>query len=165
MTPSHPSANELLDHHTGAAEGVCEAWVSAHLELCASCRETIAEMEWLQSAMAELPEAAPPSDGFDRVLVRIGSSRPALPPAGLAGPVLGSLAAAAAGGYAIYAAAQRLAASPIMAALPLEAPMRLLTGVGLASLAFFAVGSLVTLALAPILILESRSRERWVTAR
>jgi hypothetical protein len=165
MTPTHPSPNELLEHHAGEAAGVCEAWVSAHLGICLSCREALAEMEWLQSAIAELPEAVPPPDGFERVLESIGSSRPAMPPVALAVPLLGGLAAAAAGGFAIYTAAQRLAASPFVATLPLEAPIKLLTGLGVASLAFFAVGSLVTLALAPILILESRSRERWLTAR
>ncbi len=104
-------------------------------------------------------------DGFERVLESIGSSRPAMPAAALTVPLLGGLAAVAAGGFAIYTAAQRLAATPFVATLPLEAPIKLVTGLGVASLAFFAIGSLVTLALAPILILEAQKRGSGAAAR
>jgi hypothetical protein len=39
------------------------------------------------------------------------------------------------------------------------------SGFGLAAVAFFAIGSFVTLALAPALLIEAQSRARALTAR
>jgi hypothetical protein len=43
--------------------------------------------------------------------------------------------------------------------------MKAVSGFGLGAVVFFGIGSLVTLALAPVLILESRPRERWLAVR
>jgi hypothetical protein len=48
---------------------------------------------------------------------------------------------------------------------PLLESARVLSGFGLAAVAFFAVGSFVTLALAPALIIEAQSRARALAAR
>ena len=44
-------------------------------------------------------------------------------------------------------------------------PARIASGFGLAALAFFAVGSFLTLALAPALLMEAQARTRALAGR
>lgn len=133
----HPTPGELLEHHFGedALAGTSRAALAAHLAACAACRSLPDDVAWLEEALgAELP-AAPPPDGLERVLARVA--------------VLGP------------ARERKLrwlrAAGPSAAGL-LAGALALHVGGLTAAIVFFGVGSLLTLALAPVLILEAQGR-------
>jgi uncharacterized membrane protein len=90
---------------------------------------------WAERALASVPGDAPPADGLERVLSRIEPLRPARERrAGWMRAALPSAAAIVAG-----LVAARL-------------------GGATAAFVFFAAGTLLTLAAAPVLILESQRR-------
>ena len=131
----HPVPGELLELHFGELPADRRDAADAHVRDCAACRALLADVAWAESAMAAGPEETPPADGLQRVLARIETVRPARERRShwlrTAGPCA---AAVLAGSVAIQ------------------------MGGALAALAFFALGSIVTLAIAPVLILESQRR-------
>jgi hypothetical protein len=131
----HPSPGELLELHFGELPAPRRDEAAAHVRDCASCRAFLADVAWAERALLAGPDEAPPADGLARVLARIDTLRPARQTRThwlrAATP---SAAAALAGAFAVH------------------------QGGVVAALAFFAVGSVVTLALAPVLILESQRR-------
>jgi anti-sigma factor RsiW len=132
---SHPMPGELLELHFGEVDERRREPIAAHLGGCAQCRALLADVEWAERALSGGPGEEPPADGLERVLARIERMPPArrrASPGIRAG--LPSMAALLAGAVAIHQG-----------------------GLG-AALAFFAVGSLLTLSLAPVLILESQRR-------
>jgi hypothetical protein len=131
----HPTPGELLELHFGelAERRARECW--AHLTECPGCSALRDELEWVERELAAGPWATPPPDGLERVLSRIETLRP--------GPkrrahALGTLAACAPALLAGWVAVQQGGVVGVMT--------------------FFALGSLVTLAIAPVLILESKGR-------
>jgi hypothetical protein len=132
---SHPTPGELLELHFGELEEGRRAVLGAHPTGCAACRAFLADLSWLEDALAPGPGDAPPADGLERVLARASLLRPARGRRehGVRA-LLPSLAAAVLGVVAAH------------------------EGGALAVLALFAAGALVTLALAPVLILESQRR-------
>jgi hypothetical protein len=162
----HPSPSDLLDLHSGVARGARRARIAAHTANCEQCGETVAGLEWLQTTLVALPEEAPPADGLERVLDRVGGARPAPARRGeWVMPLAATLAGVAVGMGAIHEAGARLLALPFVAELPLLAPVRAASGYGLAALVFFGIGSFVTLALAPVLLIESEGKARSLGAR
>lgn len=136
---SHPTPGDLLLLHFGEVEGErARVALSTHLARCPRCGVALAELEALERALAPGATDAPPLDGLDRVLRRVEGMRPARARRDrgrrAAGVVLPSLVAAMGAGVAVH-----------------------LGGLG-AALALFAAGALVTLALAPVLVLESQRR-------
>lgn len=123
-------------------------------------------MEWLERSLAALPEEAPPVDGLERVMARLDEGRPgrAAGP-GWLWPLAATVGGVAVGAGTIYAAGARLVASAPAAPGPLLESARVASGFGLAAVAFFAIGSFVTLALAPVLLIEAQSRARALAAR
>jgi hypothetical protein len=70
------------------------------------------------------------------------------------------------GGVAIiYGLGAWLLALPPFAPWSAPEPAQVASGFGLAALAFFAVGSFVTLALAPALLIEAQARARALAGR
>jgi hypothetical protein len=132
---SHPTPGELLELHFGELQGARSGAAGAHARDCPACRQLLADVEWLEGALATGPLDAPPADGLERVLARIEGLRPARERPARALRALAPCAAALLAGVA----AARL-------------------GGAAAALAFFALGSIVTLSLAPVLILESQRR-------
>jgi anti-sigma factor RsiW len=132
---SHPEPSEIILLHFGEMTGPRRESCEAHLRECAACRTALADIEWVEQSLRPGVEEAPPSDGLERVLARIETIRPARERR-----VQGLRAVlpcgAALAGFAI--AAQQ--------------------GGIVAALAVLAVGSVVTLSLAPLLILESQRR-------
>ena len=126
---------------------------------CAECAAWIDEVRRLERALTAGPEDAPPPDGLDRVLARVAQVPPARRRgAGWAHAVLPSALAMAAGAWAIRAGAERLASLGLVpGAYAGSLPGDLLV-VSLATAGVVAAGALVTLALAPVLILESHGR-------
>jgi anti-sigma factor RsiW len=131
----HPAPGELLERHFGERPADRRDAVDAHVRDCAACRALLADVEWVERALAAGPDEAPPADGLERVLARIETVRPARERRrGWLRAALPSAAALVAGSVAVH-----------------------LGGV-VAALAFFVLGSIVTLSLAPVLILESQRR-------
>jgi anti-sigma factor RsiW len=163
VSAEHPSSADLLDLHFEEAEGSRRDRLAAHAEGCPRCRETLAELAWIERALAVRPEEGPPADGLERVLERVAGERPTVPRAnGWLAPVVATLAGVGIAAAAIYAAGAWLlpAALPPMTPTPLLDPARAVSGFGLATLGFFGIGSFVTLALAPVLLMEAQSRGR-----
>jgi anti-sigma factor RsiW len=131
----HPAPGELLELHFGELRADRRDAVSAHVGGCAACRTLLADLAWAESALLALPDDAPPADGLVRVLARIEAVRPARERrSGWLRAALPSAAALLAGSVAVH------------------------QGGIVAALAFFVLGSIVTLSLAPVLILESQRR-------
>jgi hypothetical protein len=132
---THPTPGELLEWHFGELGGLSAEALAAHVRACAACRALVAQVEWAERALREGADDTPPVDGLRRVLARIETVRPARERRrGWLHAALPSALALVAGSVAVH------------------------QGGIVAALAFFAVGSMVTLALAPVLILESQRR-------
>jgi hypothetical protein len=154
---SHPSPGELLELHFGEP-GPGQDAVAAHARECAACGALLAEMSALEVALQAGPDDAPPRDGLERVLARVAAVPPARARraewARLAAPSSAVLLAAV---WAIRVGSERLLAIDLVSR-SVPAPLAGLAGIGLAAAAVLSVGTLLTLALAPVLILESHGR-------
>ena len=132
---SHPTPAELLELHFGETGPLRAARLSAHARSCAECSTLLENVAWAARLLAAAPEEAPPADGLEQVLARVA------PPGAPAPRRTAAWPAAVPGAAAVVAGAVVVA----------------LGGANWA-LALFAGGSLVTLSLAPALILESQRR-------
>ncbi|HSD67603.1 MAG TPA: hypothetical protein VLF95_12915 [Vicinamibacteria bacterium] len=131
----HPGPGELLDLHFGELPADRRDSAAAHVQGCAACRALLADVARVEGALLSERDAAPPPDGLERVLARIEAVRPARERREhWLRTVAPSAVALLAGGVAAH------------------------QGGVLALLALLAVGSILTLALAPVLILESQRR-------
>jgi hypothetical protein len=131
----HPLPGEILELHFDEMDAGRREACEAHARGCASCRSLLADLEWVERSPQAGPSDAPPSDGLARVLARVETVRPA----------------------------QERRAHALRAALPCAAALAAFflaahQGGITAALALLALGSVVTLALAPVLILESQRR-------
>jgi predicted anti-sigma-YlaC factor YlaD len=132
---THPTPAELLELHFGEAAPARRSRLAAHRRSCAACRALLDDVAWAERLLTELPDEEPPADGLERVLARLAPAPARAPRRAAAWRAALPSAAAIAGGAVAVA-----------------------LGGGTAALAFFAAGSLVTLSLAPALILESQRR-------
>jgi hypothetical protein len=131
----HPAPGELLELHFGELAAGRRDAASAHVRDCAACRALLADVAWAESVLLAGQEESPPADGLQRVLARIEAVQPARERRQhWLRTVAPCAAAVLAGGVAAH------------------------QGGAFALLAFLAVGSILTLALAPVLILESQRR-------
>ena len=131
----HPAPGELFELHFGELEGARREACKAHARECTVCRRLLTDVEWAEGALLAGPEDAPPADGLVRVLARIETVRPA----------------------------RERRSQGLRAALPCAAAFAAFflaahQGGVVAALALLAVGAIVTLSLAPVLILESQRR-------
>ncbi len=154
----HPSPGALLELHFGENSGAEREALHAHVRECRACDALVLDLRRLERGLGMGPDDAPPHDGLERVLARVAAVRPARARraqwARLAAPSGAALLAAA---WTIRAGSERvLALELVPQALP--APLAELAGLGLAAAVVLAIGSLVTLAVAPVLILESHGR-------
>jgi len=132
---THPGSGELLELHFGELPADRREAAAAHVRDCAPCRSFLADVAWAESTLLAGPGDTPPADGLERVLARIEAVRPARERRS------GWLRAALPSAFALLAGSVAFHQGGIVAAL-----------------AFFALGSIVTLSLAPVLILESQRR-------
>ncbi len=158
---THPDQDRLLSLQLGELDDPERGRIETHLRACESCRDDLTLLAETVALLGRGPEEDPPADGLERVLTAIGQARSTTPSGNeWLRPALASLAGVATGGFVIYAAGTWLAALPSLAQLPLLEPFRVLSGYGLAAFVFFGVGSFVTLALAPMLLLDRRAQGR-----
>jgi anti-sigma factor RsiW len=131
----HPSPGELLELHFGELPADRRDAIDAHVRDCAACRASLADVAWVEDALSGVADDAPPPYGLERVRSRIEAVRPARERREhWLRTVLPCAVALLAGGVAVH------------------------QGGALALLALVGVGSILTLALAPVLILESQRR-------
>ncbi len=162
----HPLPNALLAFQGGEAGVVERRAIEEHLKTCSECRTSLALLEDTVTSLQSWAEEDPPADGLERVLAEVRRTRPAAAPRrDWLWPVLASLLGVAAGSVIIYGTGVRLFQWLRVVDLRLLAPVGPLSGFGLAALVFFGIGSLFTLVLAPVLLLEMQSRERRLAAR
>jgi anti-sigma factor RsiW len=131
----HPSPGQLLETHFGELPADGRAAISTHVQGCAACRALLADVAWVESELVAGPEAEPPADGLERVLSRVEVARPAH-----------------------ERREHWLRTVAPCAAAFLAAGLAVQQGGFVALLGFLAVGSILTLAVAPVLILESQRR-------
>jgi hypothetical protein len=157
---SHPGLALLLDAHFGEASASERDGVARHSATCAECAGRLRDFGWAEAALGGGLDATPPVDGLERVLLRVAAARPKTAPARrrtwrrAAAP--GALALAG-GAWGIGTLGARLLGAGLAPEAGL-ASFATLWGFGVAAAAFFAAGSLVTLAIAPLLILEAQAR-------
>jgi len=155
---SHPTPGEILDLHFGEA-GAAAAAVAVHVAQCAACRGAREELSWIESLLATADDD-PPADGLERVLARVAAApRAAAAPRLWLRAAVPSAAAVGVGACVIRLLGARVLSAGLVPETAL-APVAALSGFGLAAAAFFAAGSLFTLALAPFLILEAQGALR-----
>jgi hypothetical protein len=131
----HPGSGELIELHFGELEADRRDALSTHVRDCAACRALLADVAWAEGALLGGADDGPPTDGLERVLARVEAVRPARERrTGWLRATLPSALALLAGSVAFH------------------------QGGVVAAVAFFAVGSIVTLSFAPVLILESQRR-------
>jgi len=162
----HPHPNDLLAFQGGEASGAEQRRIEEHVSACGECRAYVTLLEETASSLDDWPEEDPPAGGLERVMAKVRSAQPAHPRrSDWLWPVLASLLGVMAGSLVIYATGAQLLRLPAVVQSPLLAPVAAFSGFGLAALVFFGIGSVVTLALAPMLLLEMQSRERPLAAR
>jgi hypothetical protein len=132
---THPTPNELALLHFGEITGPRREAYDAHVRDCAACRSLLADLKWVEQSLLLGAAGDPPADGLQRVLARIETVRPAHE-------------------RRTHGLRAALPCGAALAAFGLAAHQ----GGLVATLALFAVGSVVTLSLAPLLILESQRR-------
>ena len=131
----HPTAGEIVELHFGELPADRREAAAAHVRDCAVCHALLADVAWAETVLLAGPDVAPPADGLERVLARIEAVRPARE---RREHWLRTVAPSAVAFLAAGVAVHQVGA--------------------VALLALLAVGSILTLALAPVLILESQRR-------
>jgi predicted anti-sigma-YlaC factor YlaD len=155
----HPSPDALLELHFDEALPGERAPLEEHLRGCPECRATVSELRQLEQELGPGPDDAPPRDGLERVLARVADIRPARKRGAEWALAAGPCAAAMlAGAWAIRAGSERLNALGMVSGASLGPLSGEALGLSLAAVGVVALGALVTLALAPVLILESHGR-------
>ncbi|HKZ32009.1 MAG TPA: zf-HC2 domain-containing protein [Vicinamibacteria bacterium] len=156
---THPSPGALLELHFGEAPGDEREAFEAHLRGCRECASFVQELGRIERALAGGPDDAPPRDGLERVLARVAAVRPARGRrAEWAVALVPSALALLAGAWAIRAGGERLTTLGLVTGASLGPVSGELLGLSLAAFGLVVVGALITLALAPVLILESHGR-------
>ena len=151
----HPSPAALLELQFDEAVGAEREAVAAHTRQCPTCGLFLDEVRQLEQALAAGPEDVPPPDGLERVLARVDGWEPIRRRrAEWARVALPSVGALLAGTWATRAGADWLAA--VLPAPYAGSAAGAVLAVSLSALAVVALGVLITLAAAPVLILESR---------
>lgn len=156
---THPSPGALLELHFDETPAHEREALAAHLRECRACAAFVAEVGCVEAALARGSANAPPRDGLERVLARVAvERRTRARRAEWALAAIPSAAALAAGAWATREGGERLATLGLVPAAASGVVSAELLGVSLAAFGLVVLGALVTLALAPVLILESNGR-------
>ena len=151
----HLSESELLEVHTGEIAPTRRERLESHARTCPRCRDRLEALAWVEAALTDWPAPEPPVDGLARVMDRIGKHQAVRPTRDGLRPALATLLGVAVGTLAIAWGGDRLWGLVLAPQLSLGAPWGALVGRGLATLILFGVGSLITLALTPVLLMET----------
>jgi hypothetical protein len=156
---SHPSPQALLELHFLEAEDQERVELLGHVRSCTACSAYVDGLVQLERALSPDMFSAPPADGLARVLARVEAvSLRRARRAEWALAAVPSALAVAMGSWAVRSGGERLTALGLIEPTASGLVPAELLGASLAALGLVVVGALVTLALAPVLILESRGR-------
>ena len=156
---THPSPGALLELHFGELPPHEHEPLTAHVRRCESCAALLREADEIERSLAAGRDEAPPRDGLERVLARVAAVRPQRRRrAEWALALVPSAAALCAGAWAVRAGGERLTTLGVASSVSLGPLSPELLGFSLAALGLVVAGAIVTLALAPVLILESNGR-------
>jgi len=165
VSATHPSQTRLLDRHAGALDHRACRDVDEHVEACSTCRDAVDALVWLDRQLTEWPAPAPPQDGLTRVMARIDGRHPAPLQLVWLAPTAATLGAVLVGSLVLALVGPELASHTALASLPQSGALRTVAGLSLAATVLFGIGSLITLALAPALLLEARRRDTEASPR
>lgn len=113
---------------------------------------------WIERTLAEAPDEPAPGDGLARVMAEIAHTPQAPVRGAVWTPALAATFAGVLAGAAVIAwVGAWLLGSPQVLGVSVPS-LHPAAGLGLAALVFFGAGSFATLALAPVLLLESSRR-------
>jgi predicted anti-sigma-YlaC factor YlaD len=153
----HPSPAALLELHFDESAGAERQELAAHVRQCPSCGALLDDVGRLERALAAGPDDGPPPEGLERVFARVALVQPARARrAEWARAALPGAAALLTGWWAIRAGADRLAALGVVPGSFAGSPAGDVLSLTLSALGVVGVGALLTLALAPVLILEAQ---------
>jgi hypothetical protein len=156
---THPPAGALLELYFEESGGAERETLAAHVRECRRCEAELQDVRALDGALVIGPFDGPPADGLERVLARVAEVAPARARRAQWARVVGpSALALLAGGWAIRLLAERLRGLGPLPGLSLGPFAGDVLSLSLAVLVVAAAGALVTLAVAPVLILESHGR-------
>ena len=82
----HPSFRRLVQFASGELSAFHRPRLAQHLERCAACRASVAEIRALPAAVAELTSPVPPTGAWDAIAARVAAGEPVILPAAESAP-------------------------------------------------------------------------------
>ena len=154
----HPeNKNAILSLFYGEAPAQEAQRTRQHLQSCEGCRGYLQLLQQMSDTFDQWPDEQPAPDSFDQIMANIPQERPRimrLQPAFSARPFFNIAFSLLFILLSIYFVQSRLAAQPIWQALEKLWIFDVLGSFGFVALLFFAIGSFLTLALAPVLYFD-----------
>jgi predicted anti-sigma-YlaC factor YlaD len=141
----------MFYHETSSAE---EQRGREHLAACAPCRGYFEEVQRMAARLSQWPEQKPLPDTFGRILANLPQTQPrprAVQPAFSFKPILGIAFALFGIVLVLFWAQSKISALPLWPVYERHWLAQTLGSAGLALALFFALGTFITLALAPAL--------------
>ena len=154
----HVNRNRLLAYDEGTLKGRQHHEVENHLHACADCRKLLLEMREVESRLALWKDESPLQETFMRIEEGLSESKPAAFTKRLAIPALPILEIALAVGilFALtFLIGNRIQTLPLWEVWQGFWLVKTVGSLGLALILIGGVGSLIALALAPVLYLKS----------
>jgi len=154
----HPNKNRLLEYFYREGSGPGIKRTREHVHECVTCREYLHTLEQTTQVLNELPDQSPSKDSFDLIIKEVDISpkrnmrkrqmNSAIPYFQIALSIPFILAV-------LYFIQNKLSLLPVWKTLEKIWIIETLGSFGLVGVIFFLVGSFITIALAPVLLLDS----------
>jgi len=154
----HVSQHDLLDVYYGESSPRKQRRVDQHLSACKECRDYLQFLAKMQKACDRLPEEAPQADTFDRIVAALPPERPRIVPVR---PTISAMPFFQIGFLlmvimlVIYVGQSKLTMLPVWETMEQFWLIQTIGGFGLATLLFLALGTFLSLSIAPILYFDS----------
>jgi predicted anti-sigma-YlaC factor YlaD len=132
-----------------------------HLATCDDCREHMRFLNQMNAALSHWQDEKPLPGTFDRILAKIPAEQPRaiyVRPAISARPIFNIAFAMLAILLLIYFVQSQISVLPLWRSLAQSWVIQALGSFGFVALAFFALGTFITLSLAPILYFDLNKR-------
>jgi hypothetical protein len=154
----HPeNKNAILRLFYGEASQQEARHLRRHLQSCEGCREYLRLLRQMDAAFEQWPDELPAPDTFEKIMANIPQEQPKaihLRPAFSARPFFNIVFGLLFILLSIYFVQSRLAVQPIWQSLQKLWVFDFLGSFGFVAVLFFAIGSFLTLALAPVLYFD-----------
>lgn len=157
----HENKDELLRLFYQEVSPLEEQNLRQHLAACENCREYMRFLNQMYSTLSHWQDEQPLAGTFDRILANIPAAQPKaiyVRPAVSARPIFAIAFALAFMVLLIYFVQSRVSLLPFWASWSQHWLVQALGNFGFVALAFFALGTFITLSLAPILYFDLNKR-------